>query len=92
MFYFWLACVLVCDVGKQIALLLSVIQRTAKGRLPMESVSVSGIEKNLNSFCRQIPRYGPRFLQPNDNKLRNQSLSNNKANRLMKQHCRPPSR
>ena len=43
MFYFWLACVLVCDDGKQIALLLSVIQRTAKGRLPMESVSVSGI-------------------------------------------------
>ena len=43
MFYFWLACVLVCDVGKQIALLLSVIQRRAKGRLPMESVSVSGI-------------------------------------------------
>ena len=59
------ACVLVCDVGKLIALLLSAIQRTAKGGMLMESVSVSGISpsvpaaKNLNSFCRQIPRYGP---------------------------------
>ena len=36
-------CVLVCDVGKPITLLLSAIQRTAKGRLLMESISVSGI-------------------------------------------------
>ena len=38
MFYFWPACVLVCDVGKPIALLLSAIQRTAKGRLLMEAL------------------------------------------------------
>ena len=38
-----LVCVVVCDVGKPIALLLSTIQCTAKGRSLLESVSVSGI-------------------------------------------------
>lgn len=54
------AYVLVCDVGKTIALLLSAIQRTAKDRLFMEDVSVSGISpscKNLNTYCRQMPTY-----------------------------------
>ena len=63
--------------GKSTALLLSAIHCTAKGRLLMESVSVSGIspsckESKVYSFCHQIPIYGPRFLQSSDNKLKNQ--------------------
>ena len=61
--------VLVCDVGKPIVFLLSAVQRSAKGRLLMESVSVFLPAKNLNTFCCQIPRYGSRFLQFKDNKL-----------------------
>ena len=69
------ACVLVCDVSKPIALLLSAIQCTTKGQLLMESVSVSSISpscKKSKFILSPIPKYGPRFPQSNDNKLRNQ--------------------
>ena len=92
-------CVLVCDVGKPIALLLSAIQCTAKGRLLLESISVSGTSPSYKE--------SKFILSPNSkiwstfsavqwqqlNKLTEEpSLSNKKADRLMKQHCRPPSR